>query len=378
MSHKLFSQSIAPKRVLRGENAWEEGKRIIPSICKKPLLLGRSITTKNIRDFIYSELTQNCLNPISSELKHDCCELDLARLEILVLSNNSDGIIAAGGGKVLDAGKLLSNRLSIPCITIPTSASTCAGWTGLSNIYSTEGAFIKDVILDSCPELLIFDYSLIRQAPTRTLASGIGDALAKWYESSSTSNASSDALVQQAVQMARVLRDQLFTDSLEALSNPQSNAWIRVAEGCGLTAGLIGGIGGAKCRTAAAHAIHNGLTQLTASRKSLHGEIVAYGLLVQLHIEEIVANNQLAKQARKQLLKFLKDLKLPTNLDDLDLKDMSIDNLKSACEFACRDDSDIHRLPYKLHTNILLQALMLTKDQKAIVNLENNSYETIF
>ena len=375
MSNKILPQSISPRRVLRGEKAWEHGKEIIPSICKRPLLLGRSKETKNIRDFLYSELIQHGSNPITAELEHDCCELDLAKIKTLVVNNKCDGVIAAGGGKVLDAGKLSSHRLDIPCITIPTSASTCAGWTALSNIYSTKGAFIKDVILDSCPELLIFDYGFIRQAPPRTLASGIGDALAKWYESSSTSNASTDGLVQQAVQMARVLRDQLFIDSHEALLNQKSDAWIRVAEGCGLTAGLIGGIGGSRCRTAAAHAIHNGLTQLMHSKKSLHGEIVAYGILVQLHIEEVIEKNQLAQQARKQLQEFLKDLKLPTNLDNLDLKDVSIDSLRLACEFACRDESDIHRLPFKVNPNILLKALIMTKGQEIIVKLENNIEE---
>ena len=373
MNNKLFSHSISPKKILRGEKAWEEGKTIIPLICKRPLILGRSNATKNIRNSIHSELVPYGLNPIPSELKYDCCELDLSQLKKLVIEKKCDGIIAAGGGKVLDAGKLLSNRLSLPCITIPTSASTCAGWTSLSNIYSSKGAFIKDVTLDSCPELLIFDYSFIRQAPPRTLASGIADALAKWYESSSTSNAITDGLVQQAVQMARVLRDQLFIDGHEAFLNPKSEAWIRVAEGCGLTAGLIGGVGGSRCRTAAAHAIHNGLTQLIFSKKSLHGEIVIYGVLVQLYLEEVINKSQLAKQASKQLIQFLTNLDLPTNLIDLNIEDTSIENLKMACEFACRDESDIHRLPFKVNKNILLEALTSSQDREPIVKLKTKS-----
>ena len=58
-----------------------------------------------------------------------------------------DRIIAAGGGKVLDAGKLIADLLGINCITVPLSASTCAGWTALSNIYTPDGKFIKDIVL---------------------------------------------------------------------------------------------------------------------------------------------------------------------------------------------------------------------------------------
>ena len=85
MNNKLFSHSISPKQILRGEKAWEEGKTIIPLICKRPLILGRSNATKNIRNSIHSELIPYGLNPIPSELKYDCCELDLAQLKKLVI-----------------------------------------------------------------------------------------------------------------------------------------------------------------------------------------------------------------------------------------------------------------------------------------------------
>jgi glycerol dehydrogenase len=81
---------------------------------------------------------------------------------------------------VLDAGKLLAHRLSLVCVTVPTSAATCAGWTSLSNLFSPAGAFVGDVALERCPDLLIFDHELLMQAPRRTLASGIAEVVAKW------------------------------------------------------------------------------------------------------------------------------------------------------------------------------------------------------
>ena len=44
--------------------------------------------------------------------------------------------------------------------------------------------------------------------------------MAKWYEASVSSGSSSDGLVQQAVQQARVLRDQLLLEGLEAIEQP--------------------------------------------------------------------------------------------------------------------------------------------------------------
>ncbi len=369
------SHSISPKTIIRGERAWDEGKEIIPTICSNPLLVGRSKATLKIRTNIGCDIKSLGLNFNSIDLSYDCCELDLKRLKSFSKINKCDAVIAIGGGKVLDSGKLLADRLSIPCITIPTSAATCAGWTALSNIYSPNGAFIKDKVLKSCPELLIFDHSLIRQAPKRTLASGIADALAKWYEASITSSSSNDGLVQQAVQMARILRDQLFIDGYEAYQNPQSDAWVRVAEGCGLTAGLIGGVGGSRCRSAAAHSIHNGLTQLQSSKECLHGEIVGFGILIQLYLEEIIIGNKLANQSRQQLIKYIKRLNLPISLNDLGLEKLTNKDLEEACSFACNENSDIHKLPFKVGENILLEAIVSQDKVKEYSSLQRTSQQ---
>ena len=54
---------ISPEKVVRGERAWEEGKKIIPSLCKKPLLLGRSNCTYEARKFLSIELSS--MGPVS-------------------------------------------------------------------------------------------------------------------------------------------------------------------------------------------------------------------------------------------------------------------------------------------------------------------------
>jgi glycerol dehydrogenase len=300
------------------------------------------------------------LETYEAALRYDCCEEDLEPLAQQAVAAGVDGVIAAGGGKVLDAGKLLADRLGLPCITVPTSAATCAGWTALANVYSPQGAFCHDVALRRCPELLVFDHDLVAAAPARTLASGIADAVAKWYEASVSSGGSSDGLIQQAVQMARVLRDQLLLDGQAAVAQPGSEAWVRVAEACGLSAGVIGGIGGAPCRTVAAHAVHNGLTQLSACHGMLHGEKVGFGILVQLRLEEVLGGSQLAAQARRQLLPFFAELGLPCTLADLGLAGASLADLQLVCDFACREGSDLHHLPFAVSPADLLAALVST------------------
>ena len=359
-SGAVSQHAIAPAQVLRGAQAWPEARPLIAGLGRRVLLLGRSGATAPLRRQLASALAADGLTVQLAELQHDCCEVDLQRLAGELQQSNAEVVLAAGGGKVLDAGKLLADRHDLACVTVPTSAATCAGWTALSNIYSPQGAFEGDVALRRCPDLLVFDHDLVQQAPSRTLASGIADAMAKWYEASVSSGGSDDGLIQQAVQMARVLRDQLLLDAEAALAQPGSAAWVRVAEACGLTAGLIGGIGGARCRTVAAHAVHNGLTQLQACHGVLHGEKVGFGILVQLRLEEVLGGNQLAGQARRQLLPLFERLGVPRTLAELGLGQASLAELEHACAFACRHGSDLHHLPFAVAPADLLAALVST------------------
>ena len=356
MSAPISAHAIAPAAVLRGEGAWSEALPRIATLGRAPLVLGRSTSTAEQRRQLIVDLEGVGLSPHPAQLQFDCCEEDLQTLARE--ASGCDAVIASGGGKVLDAGKLLADRLNLPCITVPLSAATCAGWTALANLYSPQGAFQGDVALSRCPDLLVFDHAFVRQAPPRTLASGIADALAKWYESSVSSASSDDGLVQQAVQMARVLRDQLLIDSAEAMRNPSGSAWVRVAEACALTAGVMGGLGGARCRTVAAHAVHNGLTQLPAAHAVLHGEKVGFGILVQLRLEDRLGDNRLAAQAHRQLLPLLQQLGLPVSLADLGLAQASLSELQAVCDFACREGSDLHHLPFTVTPGALLEALV--------------------
>ena len=359
-------QSISPETIFRGNDAWEKALPQIVNLTKSPLILGRNVHTNDIKNKIFRDLKNQDLRVNSANLQFDCCYEDISKVKNIILNNNNDAVIAAGGGKVLDSGKYIAETLKIPCITVPLSASTCAGWTALSNIYTKNGQFLKDVALRSCPKLLVFDHKFIQTAPSRTLASGIADALAKWYESSITSSTVDDGLVQQAIQISRVLRDQLLIDGEKAFKDKVKNnsSWRNTIEACGLTAGLVGGIGGEKCRTAAAHAIHNAITQIITPNKFLHGEIVGVGLLLQLRLEEMKNNNKLADQSIKQLLVLMKQLDLPTTISELGINVFDNKNLEKIAEFTCRDKSEIHFLPFKISKRDIIEVILNFEQQK--------------
>jgi len=356
----LRTLTIAPDRVHRGSGAISAVGAEIANLGQRPVILGGDRTLVAAQPFLEPMLTAHALTAAWTRYGSDCSEASLAELADVLLDHQADLVIGVGGGKALDTAKLLADRHQLPVVTVPTSAATCAAWTALSNIYSNEGAFLYDVGLQRCPDLLVLDYDLIQTAPQRTLVAGIGDALAKWYEASVSSGRSTQTLVIAAVQQARVLRDLLLQNSATALAQPGGAVWREVVDATVLMAGMIGGLGGAQCRTVAAHAVHNGLTHLPISHAMLHGEKVAFGILAQLRLEEMIQGSQLAATARQQLLRFYREIGLPCTLADLGLAQCPIGELQHAAEVACRSESDIHRLPFPVTSEQVMAALVST------------------
>ncbi|MGJ5631310.1 iron-containing alcohol dehydrogenase family protein [Nostoc sp. CALU 1950] len=369
-SSSLLTLTVAPAKVIRGSEVLQAAAAEIARLGSRPLIVAGESTLAISQQNLQPVLERQQLKTVQATYGADCCEASLKSLQKAAKEHTADVIIGFGGGKALDTAKLLAQQLQLPVVTIPTSGATCAAWSALSNVYSEEGAFLYDVGLSRCPDLLILDYDLIKTAPQRTLVAGIGDAIAKWYEASVSSGHLQDTLTIAAVQQARVLRDILLQKSTAALKEPGSEVWREVVDASVLLAGVVGGLGGAQCRTVAAHAVHNGLTHISG-HGSIHGEKVAFGILVQLRLEEMLQGNQLAASSRQQLLKFYTEIGLPQKLSDLGLGNITLGELQTAAEIALVPNSDIHRLPFKVAPEQLMAAMVSTTapiDSRDITN----------
>ncbi|MGM0169470.1 hypothetical protein IGI39_003786 [Enterococcus sp. AZ135] len=266
-----------------------------------------------------------------------------------------DGIIAVGGGKVADLGKFAAYKTQLPIIILPTLAATCAAYTPLSVVYDENGVMLRYDIFPKASDLVLIDPEIILHSPRELMIAGIGDTLAKWYESHAIISQLTvkPVEVQVAEFAAKKCREILIEESSEALLAMEhekiNQAFIDIVEANILLAGMVGGFGDEYGRTAGAHSIHDALTVLPGSHQQLHGNKVAYGILVQLMIE-----NELDEI--KQLLPFYQQLDLPTNLADMNLH-LTEEEYQAVAERTCTPGEMIHLMKETITPALVIQKM---------------------
>ncbi len=199
-------------------------------------------------------------------------------------------IVGAGGGKCLDAARAVAAALNLPVVNCPTLASSDAPCSALSVVYTPQGEFDRYLFYRRNPDLVLVDTTVIAAAPARYLVSGMGDALATWFEARTVIEArqpnqlgGGTSLTAGAI--ARLCYDTLIADGPDALAAAQCNAVTPALERIVEANTLLSGLGFESGGLAIAHSVHNGLTVASPTHHFLHGEKVAFGLIVQLVVE---------------------------------------------------------------------------------------------
>lgn len=328
----------APQQYICEEGAWEhlESHLIGKKITKVLVLHGEK--SWQVAESFFPKLSQ--VTTFFEHYKNECSFENAAHFEKFVEDNQIKAVIAIGGGKVLDLGKLVASNCLIDIICLPTLASTCAAYTPLSIVYNNKGEMVELKFLKQSVTLTLIDPAVILNSPTEFLIAGIGDTLAKWYESDPIISAIEKPVTEITVAKfaAKSCQENLLTYGKQAISdlaNQQlSYALVTVIETNILLAGMVGGFADKYGRSSGAHAIHDALTLVEVTHNHLHGNKVAYGILVQLAVEEKWTEIE-------KLISFYQELNLPYRLADLDL---TLNDVDIVVEVAAKD-SMFHQLP---------------------------------
>jgi glycerol dehydrogenase len=238
-----------------------------------------------------------------------------------------DSLTAIGGGKCIDAGKSVAYRLNIPMISCPSLASNDAPCSAISVIYTPDGVTEGVEFFPRNPELVIVDTRIVAEAPVRYLVSGMGDAMATWYEARTCieNPAARNVLLARPTLAAAALGElcakTLYANGVAAVEAVRRREVTDALNYVVEANTLLSGIGFESAGVAAAHAVAQGLTVLQRLHANyLHGEMVAAGLMTHLVLEK-------CHEEAARLAEFCCAVGLPAHLGHVSLDASQKDDL---------------------------------------------------
>lgn len=343
-----------------GENALLEIEKFVPKHSKIAIFYGQKAYDEA------KQYTDKILNTENYEILAEQCygkDANYANVnKILQVKGiqSCDALFAIGGGKCIDTVKCAGNILNIPVYTIPTIASTCAAVTKISIMYDLNGTFLEIVQLKNPPVHCFIEPNIIVRAPIKYLWAGIGDTMAKHIES--TFSARNDELnftSELGIKIGENCYYPILRDAKKALEDAKeyklSQEVERTIQNIIVTTGCVSLIVNTEYNSALSHALFYGLTVRQHIEKGhLHGEVVSYGTLVQLMMD-----NQM--ELLKKTYRLHEEIGLPICLADLELR--RNEDLSDILEKTVINQ-ELRHVPYKVTEELILNAIMKLEDYR--------------
>ena len=296
-------------------NIWGELKKSIEKYNKILIVTGE-------KSFV--AVKENLLNALADkyfEIKKyqgECTYEHADEIYKSSLENNFDLVLGAGGGKAIDTAKIVAWKMKKDIFIVPTIASTCAGTSALSVVYNSDSTLKEFCFYDAPPKKIFIDLETIKNSPSKYIWAGMGDTLAKFYEVRIkheymiSKNLPVNFPSAMGVKLSSLCRDLILENREKAFYEKNiTEEFKKIVLAVLVNTGMVSNLVDEFLNGAVAHSVFYGLTVLPRIEKEhLHGEVVSFGILVQLVMEG-------KQEEYKELLSFYKKMKFPAKLSDV-------------------------------------------------------------
>lgn len=306
-----------PGRYVQGPGALERlGTLILELGGRRPVLVSDDVVEAALGELVPRALTQAGLEPRRLRFAGECTRAAVSDLAAQARSVDADMVIALGGGKTIDTAKGVARELGAALVVAPTVASNDSPTSRLIVLYDEAHRLIGVDYLARNPDLVLVDTSVIVQAPLRFFRAGIGDAISKRFEAAQCAAAGGRNFFGGLPPgIARVMADHCHMVIVEhgfaALQDVERRSATPAVEAVTEATVLLSGLAFESGGLSLSHALLRGLTAIPALALALHGEMVAFGSVVQLVLE---------RRPERELLEhvaLLARLGLPVTLGEL-------------------------------------------------------------
>jgi len=347
----------APAKYVQGAGAIDEIGEYIVTLGDRVLAVGDEIGLGATRAGREQSFGKRDISQVELMFNGEVSDREIERIASFGVKNKCGVIMASGGGKVIDAVKAAAEDAGAATVIAPTIASNDAPCSALSVIYNEDGTFNRLRPLRRNPDVVLVDTSIIARAPVRYLVAGMGDALATWFEAdachkSGAVNLSGCAATIAGLAIARLCFDTLMEYGFDAKTACENNMVNAALEKVVEANTLLSGLGFENCGVAAAHALSEGFSLIPEIHGFMHGETVAFGLLVQL----LLGGKQDGETDR--VFRFCSEIGLPVTLSDLNADKVDKAALRRAADFAAAPGRPSGNMPFKVTGEMLFYAIL--------------------
>ena len=368
---------VAPCRYYQGTGLLTDAYRYVSHIGRNFIV----ICDTTVRDIIKDKMDMGFRSAGSTceylIFNGECCQSEIKRLISKIDSKRYDGIVGAGGGKTLDAAKILADHLSLPVIMVPTIASNDSACSFLASIYTEDGSFLKIQKLKSSPEVVLVDAEVITSAPVRYLVAGMGEDISSYYDAvacdrSGVQNYTGGQIAQSVLAMAKLCLDLIIENGPLAVAGYETKnnyiAFAKVIEAVIYLSAIVFQNSGC----AASQGIFWGMTTVVKPFPAMQGEGVAYGCLVQ-RVLEYEESGRWDMDDWRRLTDFYRKVRLPMRLEDLGINDVSDELMHSIAKASCREGSHVHHMPFLVTEEKLFAAIKKLQKMELSEKLEKHN-----
>lgn len=285
----------------------------------------------------------------------ECSQAEIDRLVEVFRASGADFVVGVGGGKIFDTAKAVAAAVDVPVVIVPTIAATDAPCSALSVIYTDDGQFKEYQFFKQNPNLVLMDTDVISKSPVRLTVSGMGDALATYFEArackrSDATTCAGGHVTEAAMALARLCYETLIADCLKAKLALEAGACTESVEKVIEANTLLSGLGFESAGLAGAHAIHNGMTAMPETHAFYHGEKVAFGTLTQLVLENA--------EELYEVLDFCVEVGLPVTFAQLGVEDASWERVLEVARLACAPTDTLGNMPFEVTPEKVASAML--------------------
>lgn len=348
---------IAPSKYIQGSHELENIGEYALKLGKKPILLISSGGKKRFGELLEKSFSEKGMEYSIEIFNGECSKREIERLNQIVKENGYDVMIAVGGGKIFDTAKAVAYYNDIPVIIAPTIAATDAPCSALSVIYTEEGEVEEYLFLKQNPNVVLVDSYVISKSPVRLTVSGMGDALATWFEARASykhdgNNFADGKALHTGIALARLCYETLLSEGYKAKVALEKGALTPAVEAIIEANTLLSGLGFESGGVAAAHAVHNGFSALEECHKMYHGEKVAFGVITQLVLENA------PKEELDEVLDFCISVGLPVTMKQIGVEEADWEKVMKVATIACAPTDTAVNMPFEINSEMVANAII--------------------